>query len=115
MATIGNWGDFTFYVSRSSIKTFDDLKWESSVKYATHERHLKEPLLEFTGQGVESMTFTMFFSAFLGVNPSYLIQLLMEAGVKRVEVRSPAFTTVADNAVAQIGETSIVNGGAESE
>lgn len=49
------------------------------------------------------------------VNPSYLIQLLMEAGVKRVEVRSPAFTTVADNAVAQIGETSIVNGGAESE
>ena len=69
MATIGNWGDFTFYVSRSSIKTFDDLKWESSVKYATHERHLKEPLLEFTGQDVESMTFTMFFSAFLGVNP----------------------------------------------
>lgn len=62
-------GTFTFYVSRSSIKTFDDLKWESSVKYATHERHLKEPLLEFTGQDVESMSFTMFFSVFLGVNP----------------------------------------------
>lgn len=53
MAEIGSWGTFTFYVSRSSIKTFDDLKWESSVKYATHERHLKEPLLEFTGQDVE--------------------------------------------------------------
>lgn len=25
--------------------------------------------MEFTGQDVESMTFTMFFSAFLGVNP----------------------------------------------
>ena len=69
MAEIGSWGRFTFYVSRSSIKTFDDLKWESSVKYATHERHLKEPLLEFTGQDVESMSFTMFFSVFLGVNP----------------------------------------------
>ena len=69
MAEIGSWGTFTFYVSRSSIKTFDDLKWESSVKYATHERHLKEPLLEFTGQDVESMSFTMFFSVFLGVNP----------------------------------------------
>ena len=54
MAEIGSWGTFTFYVSRSSIKTFDDLKWESSVKYATHERHLKEPLLEFTGQDGES-------------------------------------------------------------
>ena len=69
MAEIGSWGTFTFYVSRSSIKTFDDLKWESSVKYATHERHLKETLLEFTGQDVESMSFTMFFSVFLGVNP----------------------------------------------
>ena len=48
MAEIGSWGTFTFYVSRSSIKTFDDLKWESSVKYATHERHLKEPLLELS-------------------------------------------------------------------
>ena len=31
MAEIGSWGTFTFYVSRSSIKTFDDLKWESWV------------------------------------------------------------------------------------
>jgi len=40
-----------------------------AASYATHERHLKEPLLEFTGQDVESMSFTMFFSVFLGVNP----------------------------------------------
>lgn len=49
------------------------------------------------------------------INPSYLIRLLMEAGVKRVEVRSPIFATVAENAVAKIGETSVTNGGAESE
>lgn len=49
------------------------------------------------------------------VNPSYLISLLMAAGVKRVVVRSPAFATVGETAVAQIGTTTVVNGGAESE
>lgn len=49
------------------------------------------------------------------VNPSYLVSMLMQAGVKRVEIRSPAFVAVAENKVAQIGETAIVNGGMESE
>ena len=49
------------------------------------------------------------------VNPSYLVSLLMQTGAKRVEVRSPAFAAVADNAVAVIGTTAVVNGGAESE
>lgn len=49
------------------------------------------------------------------VNPSYLISLLMQAGAKRVKVRSPVDTIVYDNAVAVIGETTVVNGGAESE
>lgn len=49
------------------------------------------------------------------VNPSRLISLVMQAGVKRVEVRSPVFAAVADNAVASVGETSVVNGGIENE
>lgn len=49
------------------------------------------------------------------VNPSRLIALLMQTGVKRVEVRSPVFAAVADNAVAQVGTVSVVNGGAERE
>ncbi len=48
------------------------------------------------------------------VNPSYLISLLMQAGAKRVKVRSPVDTVVPDNAVAVIGETAVVNGGAEN-
>ena len=64
MALIGSWGDFTFEVSRESVKTFTGLKWDSSVKYATHDRHLKEPLLEFTGKDVESMSFSMLFTIF---------------------------------------------------
>lgn len=49
------------------------------------------------------------------VNPSYLVSLLMQTGAKRVVVRSPVFAAVADNAVAVIGTTAVVNGGAESE
>lgn len=49
------------------------------------------------------------------INPSYLISLLMQAGAKRVQVRSPVDTVVADNAVARIGTITVVNGGAEHE
>lgn len=50
------------------------------------------------------------------VNPSHFTALLMEAGAKRVEVRSPIFAKVPDNAVAVLdGKVAAVNGGAESE
>ena len=39
MALIGNWGDFTFYVSADQIKTFDSLKWDSAAKYSTHDTY----------------------------------------------------------------------------
>ena len=38
--------------------------------------------------------------------------LLMQTGAKRVVVRSPVFAAVAGNAVAVIGTTAVVNGGA---
>ena len=49
------------------------------------------------------------------INPSRLSYLLMQTGAKRVEVRSPVYTVVPDNAVAQIGAETVVNGGVESE
>jgi len=49
------------------------------------------------------------------LNPSYLIHLLMQTGIKRVEVRSPTFSAVADNAVAVAVETVVLNGGPERE
>lgn len=79
MAIIGSWGDVVFAVSRKEVKTFTGLKWDSGAKYSTHDRHLKAPLLEFTGTDVESMTFSMFFSAFLGVNPMTEIAKLLTA------------------------------------
>ena len=97
MAVIGTWGDITFAVSRNQIKAFDGLKWDSGAKYSTHDRHLKEPLLEFTGTDVESMTFTMFFSAFLGVNPiaevSKLLKAMRRGEVHRLVIGPKAYGT----------------------
>ena len=97
MAVIGTWGDITFAVSRNQIKTFDGLKCDSGAKYSTHDRHLKEPLLEFTGTDVESMTFTMFFSAFLGVNPiaevSKLLKAMRRGEVHRLVIGPKAYGT----------------------
>ena len=97
MAVIGTWGDITFAVSRNQIKTFDGLKWDSGAKFSTHDRHLKEPLLEFTGTDVESMTFTMFFSAFLGVNPiaevSKLLKAMRRGEVHRLVIGPKAYGT----------------------
>ena len=97
MAVIGTWGDITFAVSRNQIKTFDGLKWDSGAKYSTHDRHLKEPLLEFTGTDVESMTFTLFFSAFLGVNPiaevSKMLKAMRRGEVHRLVIGPKAYGT----------------------
>jgi phage-related baseplate assembly protein len=55
------------------------------------------------------------------INPSRLISMLMEAGIKRVELRAPAFTDLDDGQkggvpeVARLGQVSIVNGGYEDE
>lgn len=97
MAIIGSWGDVTFAVSRQTVKTFDGLKWESGVKYATHDRHLQEPLLEFTGADVESISFSMFFSAFLGTNPisevSKLHKAMRRGAVHRLVIGPKAYGT----------------------
>ena len=77
MALIGNWGDFTFYVSADQIKTFDSL--------------------EFTGTDVETITFTMFFSVFLGVNPikeiASLLQAMRRGEVNRLVIGPKAYGT----------------------
>lgn len=55
------------------------------------------------------------------INPSRLHQLLMEAGIKRVELRAPNFTALRDGKdgdvpqVAKLGDVSIISGGYEDE
>lgn len=47
------------------------------------------------------------------INPSYLVQMMMEAGAKRVEVRKPTFQSVADIAVGKLKSKTVLNGGME--
>lgn len=55
------------------------------------------------------------------INPSQLIRLLMQTGIKRVELTSPAFTVLKDGSdldapqVAIVGDITITNGGYEDE
>lgn len=49
------------------------------------------------------------------INPSYLIQKIMEAGAKRVEVTSPVFTVMGESAVAQCGTVAVNYGGVEGD
>lgn len=49
------------------------------------------------------------------INPSYLIQKVMEAGAKRVEVESPAFMALDESTVAKLGSVTVVYGGVEDD
>lgn len=55
------------------------------------------------------------------INPSYLISLLMQTGIKRVVVNSPAFTPLRDGSdhtvpqLAKLGTVTATNGGYEDE
>ena len=55
------------------------------------------------------------------INPSYLIGLLMQTGIKRVDLTAPAFTVLRDGSnqdtpqVAAIGDITATNGGYEDE
>lgn len=79
MAVIGTLGDIVFSVSNKTVKTFDNMKWDSSARYANHDRHLKEQLIEFIGTDADTITFSVYFSAFLGVNPIEEIAKLLDA------------------------------------
>lgn len=49
------------------------------------------------------------------INPSYLIQKVMEAGAKRVEVTAPTRTVVTSTALASVGTVNISYGGLEDD
>lgn len=66
---IGAWGDVTFFVSDSELRTFDAFKRSESSRWAKHDIHGKKTKAEHTGVNQGKITFTMKFSAFHGVNP----------------------------------------------
>lgn len=69
MAKIGTLGDIVFTVSANTVQTFEGLKIDSKTNYAKHTRHNKKPLLEFQYNDNDTASFSIYLSAFLGVNP----------------------------------------------
>lgn len=67
---LGSLGGIVFSVSKNKVKTFENIQIESKVNYAKHTRHNRKPLLEFQNVELDMISFTMYFSAFLGINPS---------------------------------------------
>jgi hypothetical protein len=63
MAVIGTFGSLVFQVSDKQIATFGGAKWDVSARYSEHARHLKDPLVEFTGLNNDKFSFTMEINA----------------------------------------------------
>lgn len=76
MAKIGNFGALVFSVSDNTVRTFDNMSWDFSANYATHDRHIKSDLLEYLGPEIETISFSMVFSIFLGVSPLKEVEML---------------------------------------
>lgn len=80
MPIMGSLGDkIVFSVSPEEVNALNNIKWSVGANFATHQRHLKEPLLEFTGSEVEQISFSLYFSAFLGVKPMNQVKEILFA------------------------------------
>lgn len=68
MAQVGCLGDIIFSVSSRAVETINNAQWNGSARYAQHQRHLKDALVEFTGLDADTMSFDIYLSAQLGVD-----------------------------------------------
>lgn len=76
MAVIGCLGDIAFEASAETVRTLDNFQWSGSAKWAVHDRHNYHALTEYTGMEPDSISFSLYLSCFLGVNPmSELVKL----------------------------------------
>ncbi|MCM1055972.1 MAG: baseplate J/gp47 family protein [Bacteroides sp.] len=88
--------DLTYYISSKEAATA--AQTENNIKAAAE-------------------AFTLWQSEKLGrdINPSYLIQLIMQAGAKRAEIREPVYTVLKSHQAARVGSIELINGGIEEE
>jgi len=70
MAKIGNWGSgIKFQTSDQKILTFTNFKRKLSVRTSKHNMVNGKPKIEFHGEDLQSITFTIELNAMLGVKP----------------------------------------------
>ena len=88
--------DFTYYISSSN---------KSAV--ATIQANIDTAVSVYNAWQTEKIG--------RDINPSYLIQKIMDAGAKRVVVESPSFTVLDGTTIAKLGTVTVTYGGVEDD
>lgn len=73
---IGSLGSIPFYTSANESVLVSGLNWGSTARYAEQTRHNQTDMLEFVGNNADKISFEIKLSAFLGVNPTKMLDRL---------------------------------------
>lgn len=66
---LGTLGEVVFQVTEETVETLNNMQWSGSARWAIHERHGGDALTEYVGRDPDKISFDIYLSAFLGVNP----------------------------------------------
>lgn len=76
MAVVGTFGVLLFEASGRRVHTFSDFKVSTENRFAQHDVHMEMPILEYTGQGLTEVNFTMNFNTAWGSDPTASLLIL---------------------------------------
>lgn len=78
MGIVGSYGSIVFEVSNQKVRTFDGFTRGGSGRWSEHEITGRKPLSEFTGPGLEEISFSIRLDIFHGVSPAEELRKLRE-------------------------------------
>lgn len=98
-----------------TVQLPDDVTFNVSVKYyiSRDDSASATIIADAAAQAVDDYIEWQIEKMGRDINPSKLHAMLMNAGVKRVEITYPEFTEVDETEVAKLGTKTVVNGGLE--
>ena len=79
MATIAQWGSFTFGVSSEQVLTFCKMKRAYSGRWVSHDVWGEKPKMEYMGPAMQEVTLEVILDAEYGINPLESLRLFREA------------------------------------
>lgn len=84
---IGALGNIPFETSSDKTLLLSGLKWDSGMRYAEHMRHNETGMLEYVGKNPDEISFSIKLSAFLGINPTKMMERLRSLHHSRKAVK----------------------------
>lgn len=74
--TIGSFGPVTFTASEQQVRTFSGFQRQRKARFARHDVINSKPLIEYTGDDLDTVSLDMRFDVALGVNPRTELETL---------------------------------------